>query len=128
MNKPLIAKSIIADLIIVLLVSVCAKAQSDDLRIQILQMCIDTAANKNEPYYIDFSKDTFWSGAERESFFQKNPLFEPGNIDSIIKYDKKWIEYEVLSQKIIFVRGVRSPEPDQYIVSIDHLWSSDGSH
>jgi hypothetical protein len=44
------------------------------------------------------------------------------------KYDKKWIEYEVLSQKIIFVRGVRSPEPDQYIVSIDHLWSSDGSH
>lgn len=128
MNKRVIVISFLANVIIAFSAFSCAKAQTDNLHIQILQMCIDTATNKNEPYYVDFFNNTFWTSAEQNIFFQNNPLFEPGNTDSIMKFDKQWIEYEVLTKKIIFVRSITSPALNRYIVSIDHLWSSDGSH
>ncbi|MPM15279.1 hypothetical protein SDC9_61647 [bioreactor metagenome] len=103
-------------------------AQQDNLHYQILQMCIDTAANKNESYFVDFSDVTFWTNEEKDSLFQENSLFGPGNTDSIMKYDRQWIEYEVLSQKVIVFRSVSNPEPGRFIITLDHLWSSDGSH
>ncbi|PKP01538.1 MAG: hypothetical protein CVU11_14955 [Bacteroidetes bacterium HGW-Bacteroidetes-6] len=114
--------------VVLSLMTASSCAQPDNLHYQILQMCIDTAANKNEPYFVDFSDATFWTNEEKDSLFQENPLFEPGNTDSIMKYDKQWIEYEVLSKKIIFFRGVTNPVPGRFIITLDHLWSSDGSH
>jgi len=115
-------------LLIPVVIAAPSFAQPDNAHYEILQMCIDTAANKHEPYFVDFSDVTFWTNEEKDSLFQENPLLEPGNTDSIMKNDKQWIEYEVFPKKIIYFSGVSNPSPGKFIITLDYLWSSDGSH
>ncbi len=111
-----------------LLTAISSFARPDNTHYEILQMCIDIAANKHESYFVDFSDVTFWTNEEKDSLFQENPLLEPGNTDSIMKNDKQWIEYEVFPKKIIYFSGVSNPSPGKFIITLDYLWSSDGSH
>ena len=98
---------------------------------EIIKQCIDTTisigSHYDNEYLLDFSNLKNLQTEIINSYLETDNQFEVTILDTLFKSDQQWLQYGVLSKKVISFYKIEIIDKGKVRVELSHLWSSDGS-